>query len=250
MVKKFKNVVFALVLTIIVGGIANTLFSYFPYGGFISRIGQICGGELPHGMIQLFIFFLFFLGLFEVYDRFRKISYERQSLGLNFLPEQEHWVLSPDDVNDLKLKMIDYEKQHKFLLTGILRKAATKFRTEKSVSDVMQIVSSQVNINFKKSESAQAIVRYIIWAIPSIGLIGTILGIAQSLGLADRANDPVIMKQITSSMYVAYDATLVALILSLIIMWWFHQLQEQEEELHNDMEEYIMENFVNRIHVE
>lgn len=246
-----KNLILAFVIAALIIVCIVVAFNLVPENiGTPRRILQILGGFMPGGVIQLITFFFFFWGLFEIFDRNNKIKYERQSFGMNLLPEKEHWVLSPEDVTALKLKVIDIEKNSPFLMTDIIKKASTKFRSDNSVSDVMQVVSNQIKINTQKAEGGQSIIRYAAWAIPSIGFIGTILGIAQALGMADRANDPAVLSQITANMYVAFDTTLLSLILSVILMWFFHNLQETEEDLHTDMEEYIYENFVNRIHVE
>jgi len=216
----------------------------------IKRLCQIFGGYMPAGVIQYLTYVFFFWGIFAINELMSKIKYEKQSFDLEFLPTKEQWVLSPEDVNDLKIKMINYEKNHKFLMTGIIRKACTKFRANNSISDVLEIVARSVKINQDKSDGRQSLIRYLAWALPSVGFIGTILGISQGLGLADKASDPEVLGQITSAMYVAFDTTLVALILSIILMWFYHRLQEDEEELHSDMEEYIIENLINRIHIE
>ena len=216
----------------------------------VKRVFQILGGSLPGGVIQYMTYIAFFWSLFEVRERNRQIEYEQQSFELELLPEQEHWVLSPDDVSDLKIKMIDYEKEHKFLMTDVIKKACTKFRANKSISDVLDVVSTQIKINMNRAESGQSIIRYLAWAIPSIGFIGTILGIAKALGFADQAGDPEKLGMVTSFMYVAFDTTLIALLLSIVIMWFYHNLQENEEDLHSKMEEYVMEHLVNRINLE
>lgn len=216
----------------------------------LQRVFQIFGGDMPGGIVQYITFIAFFWGVFEMLQLLNKVKYEDQSLHLNLLPEQEQWVLSPDDVNELKIKMIDFEKQHKYLIVDIIKKAATKFRADKSVSDVLSVVSSQVKINYARAESKQSIIRYIAWAIPSLGFIGTILGIAQALGFAHEADTPEGLANITNSMYLAFDTTLVALLLSIIMMWIFHDLQEKEELLHTNIEEYLIENLINRIHLE
>lgn len=217
----------------------------------LKRIFQLLGGNMPSGIIQFVTFVAFFWGIFEINERSHKVKYESQSFGLNLLPEQEQWVLSPEDVKDLKIKMIDYEKEHKFLMVDVIKKAATKFRANKSISDVMDIVSTQIRINMNRAESTQSVIRYLAWAIPSIGFIGTIMGIAQALGFADQvADSPENLSIVTSYMYVAFDTTLLSLLLSIIMMWFFHALQEKEEDLHTRMEEYVIDNLVNRIHVE
>lgn len=244
-----RNVILAFVCALATSALFFALTNFVDHET-INRIGQIGGGMLPSGIIQFLTYVAFFLGMFEISSRSTRVGKERKSLFQKLLPEEEQWVLSPDDVNELKLKMIDIEKSDKSLLTDLIKKACTKFRSNKSVSEVLEIVGTQVKINAGKAEGGQSVIRYLAWAIPSIGFIGTILGIAGSLGLANEAGDPAVLEKITDSLAVAFDTTLVALLLSLIIMWSYHMLQEKEDDLHTDMEEYVMENLVNRIHTE
>ncbi len=247
--KRSKNLILSIILAAVFVALFVVGYSFIDQP-LIKRVCQIFGGLMPQGIIQFITFVFFFWGILEINERSSKIGYERQSLGMSLLPEKEHWVISPDEVNEIKLKMIDLGKENKFLLSDMIRKACTKFRANNSISDVLEIVSRQSGINQNKAEGRQSIVRYLAWALPSVGFIGTILGIAQALGLADRASDPEVLGQITSNMYVAFDTTLVALILSIILMWFFYKLQENEDELHSDLEEYLIENLINRIHIE
>ena len=250
MTSRGKNLLLALVFSFILMVVVVAGFNVVNEPT-INRIFQMLGGNLPGGIIQFFTFIAFFWGIFEIRSRMHRLQYEEQGLKMGLLPEKEQWVLSPNDVNDLKLKMIEKEQERKLLITDIIKKASTKFRANRSISDVMGIVSAQVKINMSKAESAQSIIRYLAWAMPSIGFIGTIMGIAQALGVADQVSgDPEALGQVTAYMYVAFDTTLIALFLSIIMMWYFHNLQEREEDLHSDMEEYVMENLINRIHLE
>ena len=72
-------------------------------------------------------------------------------------------------------------------------------------------------------------VRYISWAIPSIGFIGTVRGIGDALGQAYKAVEGDI-SGVTVSLGVAFNGTFVALVLS-IIMFALHQLQLSQERL-------------------
>ena len=73
-------------------------------------------------------------------------------------------------------------------------------------------------------------VRYISWAIPWIGFIGTVWGIGDALGQAYKAVEGDI-SGVTVSLGVAFNSTFVALVLSIIIMFALHQLQLSQERL-------------------
>jgi biopolymer transport protein ExbB/TolQ len=86
-------------------------------------------------------------------------------------------------------------------------------------------------------DSELSMVRYIAWAIPSIGFIGTVRGIGDALGQAYKAVEGDI-SGVTVSLGVAFNSTFVALVLSIIIMFCLHQLQLAQERLVLDSQRY------------
>ena len=91
-------------------------------------------------------------------------------------------------------------------------------------------IKEQCDIEAERLDSELSMVRYIAWAIPSIGFIGTVRGIGEALGQAYKAVEGDI-SGVTASLGVAFNSTFVALILSIIIMFCLHQLQLSQERL-------------------
>ena len=89
-------------------------------------------------------------------------------------------------------------------------------------------------------------VRYLIWAIPSIGFIGTVRGIGQALSQADKALAGDIAGM-TDSLGVAFNSTFVALVISIGLMFLLHQLQRLQDGLLVDTQEYCDKFLLNRI---
>jgi biopolymer transport protein ExbB/TolQ len=71
-------------------------------------------------------------------------------------------------------------------------------------------VREQCDIEADKLDSELSMVRYISWAIPSIGFIGTVRGIGDALGQAYKAVEGDI-SGVTVSLGVAFNSTFVAL---------------------------------------
>ncbi len=80
-------------------------------------------------------------------------------------------------------------------------------------------------------------IRYIAWAIPSIGFLGTVRGIGQALGQAHQAVQGDIAG-VTQSLGIAFNSTFVALLISILVMFLMHQLQLAQERLVLDSENY------------
>jgi flagellar motor component MotA len=211
------------------------------------RLAILLGGDLMNGgYIQTLTYFAFFMALLEVKEKLSFIEKERKAFKMNIIPTGEKIVFMPADINVLKFKIIEFEKKQKFILSDLLKKACTKFHTSKSLSELIDIVSIQVEISQEKSEGSQSIIRYLTWVIPSIGFVGTVLGISQALIVANSGD----MDKITSLLGVAFDTTLVALILSIIIMAFVHKLQEDTDRYHSELKEFVIENLINKIEVQ
>lgn len=213
-----------------------------------NRILVLLGGTMPEGIIQGITYFLFFFGMFELLVTNNIITHEEDAFSAHLLPEKENWILSPEDVNQLKLNMQQLEKSHKFLLTDLIKKSCTKYRLSKSSSEVLGLVDSQVKIYSSEMDSEQEFIRYTAWAIPSVGFIGTVLGIATSLGYANEANTPEGISKVTSMLAVAFDTTLIALVLSIFLMFGIHYVQKRQDTLFSRMNSYMIENLINRFY--
>ena len=119
------------------------------------------------------------------------------------------------------------------LLTGIERFSATRH-----VQDVSTAVRDVCDSEGERLESELSIIRYLAWAIPSVGFIGTVRGIGNALGQAHRAVEGDITG-ITENLGVAFNSTFVALVISIVLMFFIHQVQLMQERLVLDSERYV-----------
>ena len=90
----------------------------------------------------------------------------------------------------------------------------------------------------EKLNSDKAYLSYSIWAVPSIGFIGTILGISNALlqahtavSASTQAGQVASIQLITSTLAIAFDTTLVSLLLSLPMMLIFYLITRYEDKL-------------------
>jgi chemotaxis protein MotA len=217
----------------------------------VNRLSILLGSDFINGgYIQFLTFFFFWWGILEIKHINNRNNFEKKYLDYDLLPNEENVVIGEKEINRIRIKVYEYldtrnkERKSDYILLNLIKKACTKFRSDSSVSDAFNMVVNQTKINIAKSESAQSYIRYIAWAIPSIGFIGTVVGISGALGAVSESTEKVV-----SLLSVAFDTTLVALILSVIIMWLIHSLQEVTEKTHSDFEEYVMDNLINKMDV-
>ena len=73
-------------------------------------------------------------------------------------------------------------------------------------------------------------IKFISWAIPSIGFLGTVRGIGDALGKANEAVSGDITSM-TASLGVAFNSTFIALLLSIFLMFIISRLELKQDEL-------------------
>jgi biopolymer transport protein ExbB/TolQ len=208
------------------------------------RILILMGGDIASGgYVQCLTYLAFFWSFFEVREKLKVIDRERKAFKMNLIPTSEKHIFMPSDINALKFKLIEFDRKEKYILSDVLKKACTKFKTSGSLSELIDIVSIQIEVSQEKAEGDQSIIRYLTWVIPSVGFVGTVIGISQALIIANSGD----MDRITALLGVAFDTTLVALVLSIIIMWFVHKLQEETDRFHSDLKEFVIDNLINKI---
>ncbi|AFU98129.1 MotA/TolQ/ExbB proton channel family protein [Simiduia agarivorans] len=163
---------------------------------------------------------------------------ERRLLEQKLLPIDNSTSVLPEDTRGLSrsLEQLPAAEQSR-LLPRALKAALQRFGSTHKISDTANVVKEVCEAESDRLDSELAMVRYIAWAIPSIGFIGTVRGIGEALGQAHRAVEGDIAG-VTVSLGVAFNSTFVALVISIVIMFFTHQLQLLQERLVLDTQSY------------
>lgn len=172
---------------------------------------------------------------------------ERSLLQRDLLPLAEGVRILPEDTREHArgLRALP-ESQQRLLLPRVLLSALQRFGATGNVQDVSSATQTLVNAEAERLESELSMIRYIAWAIPSIGFIGTVRGIGQALTLAYRAVEGDI-SGVTESLGVAFNSTFFALLVSIFIMFLVHQLQLLQERLVFETSDYCDERLIRRL---
>ena len=163
---------------------------------------------------------------------------ERQILQMDLVPMSEGTSILPEDAREYSrpIQALDQDQQN-YLLPRALLTALHRFRSTRNIQDVSNSVRAICESESERLDSELSMIRYIAWAIPSIGFLGTVRGIGQALGQAHKAVEGDIAG-VTQSLGVAFNSTFVALLISIVIMFLLHQLQLSQERLVLDAEDY------------
>lgn len=194
-----------------------------------------------------FILFLWALAImgFKAYGSQKERSLLQQELipvveGMSILPEDSRNYTRP-------IQALSEEFQ-RFLLPRALTAALQRFASTRNVQDVSEAVKSICEAENDRLDAELSMIRYIAWAIPSIGFIGTVRGIGQALGQAHLAVQGQI-EPVTESLGIAFNSTFVALVLSIILMFFLHQLQLLQDRLVLDTHTYADQRLIRHMQV-
>jgi len=194
--------------------------------------------------IILFFWALSMIGMKTVRTMRERALLDRELLqvsdGTSILPEDARQYARP--VQALP------EKERAFLLPRAILAGLHRFGTTRDVQDASATVRDICDNESERLESELAIVRYIAWAIPSIGFLGTVRGIGTALGQAHQAVTGDILG-VTVSLGVAFNSTFIALVTSIVLMFLLYQLSLVQDRLVMDSQTYCDDHLIRYLQV-
>jgi biopolymer transport protein ExbB/TolQ len=189
-------------------------------------------------------FVLMFWALAIMGYKGREILRERQLLEVDLVPIAEGMRILPEDTREFARQVQALpEDRQRMLLPRALLNALRRFNTTRSIADVSSSTNTVFESEADRLESELSMIRYISWAIPSIGFIGTVRGIGEALAQADKAVQGDIAG-VTQSLGVAFNSTFIALLISIFLMFLVYQLQLLQERLVFDGQNYVDDKLV------
>jgi len=133
------------------------------------------------------------------------------------------------------------------------------FKSVPKKEELNSILDYQAEIDHTRMQNSYTVVNVFIWAIPILGFIGTVFGIAQSVGeFSDfiRQVDATALGSqmrsalggVTSGLSIAFNTTFLALMCVIPIMLGSSFLRKSEEDLLLLVEEYCLEELLPNLH--
>jgi biopolymer transport protein ExbB/TolQ len=174
---------------------------------------------------------------------------ERKLLELELIHVPEGIKVLPEDAKDYSRQLEAVPPQHKgALVVRALQRTLDRFSSTRSIRDSAETSKAVCDSEADRLDSGLAMIRYIAWAIPAIGFIGTVRHIGDALLQAHKAVTGDI-SGVTSGLGIAFNATFVALLLTLILMFFLHQLQQSQEQFVHDTDHWIDQHLIRHMQV-
>lgn len=197
--------------------------------------------------IQAFMWVALFIGFGESFIRWRALASERATLRAGILPEDDRTMLAGDDLKSI------YQKARGISRTAVLptlvRRLTMEFRKSRSAERVGALLQSSLELFMHRLDLRYTLLRYLVWLIPTLGFVGTVIGIADAMAFAGSGvvDADQLLTPTTQRLAVAFHTTLVALLQSGVLVLLMNSLQSGEEAVINESGQYCLENLVMRL---
>jgi biopolymer transport protein ExbB/TolQ len=172
---------------------------------------------------------------------------ERQVLEAELLRLADGMKILPEDTREYARQLESLpEETRNLLVPRALLAALARFGATRNVQDASTVAHGVCQSEADRLDSDLALLRYIAWAIPAIGFIGTVRGIGDALSQAHKAVTGDI-SGVTEGLGVAFNSTLIALLLSILLMFLMQQLQQAQERRVLDTETWLDQKIVRNL---
>lgn len=176
------------------------------------------------------IFFLW--GMIVLGYKFTQTNRERGLFKHDFIHVQPGERIIPEEALDrykeLKSAVEREPRWRERLLPECMLAALHRFHASSSIRDAANAVKERAELAADRLDSALSLVRYIAWAIPALGFIGTVRGIGGALSFAEIAIRGDI-SPVTQNLGLAFNSTFVGLALCIVLMFMLHLVQSRQE---------------------
>jgi biopolymer transport protein ExbB/TolQ len=201
---------------------------------------------------QAAMWIVFFMGLGELILRLNSTGLEEAQIRRGYLPTDDLSMLQPNTDALVKIYQSANSSRYKELcfLPRLLLRCILHFNQSHSVSQTATMLNSTLDLYMHEVDLRYNVTRYISWLIPSLGFIGTVIGIMWALdyaGVAENAKSENFLYEVTARLGVAFTTTLVALIMAAILVLLHNLIQAREERVLNRIGQYVLDQFINRL---
>ena len=186
----------------------------------------------------------------------RKLAYQERALHLAAVPQGSEFILNETSaraVLDRIHGLVDHPRH--FILLNRIDRALANLRNIGGLSDVSTILKSQAENDENQIASSYTLIGGMVWAIPVLGFIGTVQGLSSAIGgftktlaIIDNIGE---LKQklqgVTGGLSTAFETTLVALVMALILQLLISALQKNETDFLDECNDYCHQHVIAKL---
>jgi len=200
----------------------------------------------------------FFWGVVISLVKIPKLRLQRRALELAAVPQHREFVLNETTaktVLDRVRSLVDDTRY--FILLNRIDRALSNLHNIGGVSDVSTILKAQSENDENQVASSYAVIHAMIWAIPVLGFVGTVLGLSIAIqkftgaltGTTDVNQIKDHLKEVTAGLSTAFETTLVGLAFALLLHLLSDLVQQKETDFLDECNDYCHAHVVSKLRV-
>ncbi|MBU0674229.1 MAG: MotA/TolQ/ExbB proton channel family protein [Proteobacteria bacterium] len=226
--------------------ISTDIFNGAYYDKFVNR------GPIPY-----LTTYLFFWGLALILFHWLWLARERTTFDLirNTLQDFKKIDRESAQVAMDKIRAIEKGKYASISSNRFIRALRRVRDGVEQKSEISEMMGEQASIDYNIINTKNTPVKFFIWLIPILGFIGTVVGVSDAISafsdIITAGSDLNIIKGnlggVTTSLGVAFDTTLLALIKTAILMFGYSTLQKQQLSYLITMDEFSVDDLTKKV---
>jgi biopolymer transport protein ExbB/TolQ len=200
--------------------------------------------------------FFFFGGIAILFLKGKKMKFQERALNLSAVPAEPEFVLNETTAATVltRIHALVDQPRH-FVLLNRIDRALSNFKNIGQVNDVSAILRAQAENDEDQVASSYTVVNGLVWAIPVLGFIGTVLGLSLAIGrftaTLQAAGDLTLIRAslqgVTGGLATAFESTLVALTFTLLLQLVITFQQKREMAFLDECNDYCHSHVVSKL---
>ena len=210
-------------------------------------------GWTPYAMV-----FLTFLAACTLFIKWRKLAFQKSAFRIELIPSGQSFSLTSETARDVISRLNSLvDEPKRFVLFNRIERALLNLRNVGNLSDVSEMLRSQAENDEGYAESSYGILTGIVWVMPILGFIGTVVGLSGAIGgfgtvLGAEATIESLrngLAPVTSNLGIAFDTTFVALVFSMTIQLLITVLRKKEDQFLDECRDYAHVNIISKLRI-
>jgi biopolymer transport protein ExbB/TolQ len=200
--------------------------------------------------VQNAMWISFYFALGELLMRRIAADTESNQLRKHYLPEEFKTVLQASDLPPIYRELRNSPDRQRCFLPRLIDRCILQFQASQSIDQSASLLNTSVEMFLHEVDLNYNLVRYVCWLIPSLGFIGTVVGIGEALEYAGHHSDESgLLGVTTGKLAVSFHGTFLALMMASILVFLQNRVQSKEEHTLNLCAQYCLDNLINRLYV-
>ncbi len=199
--------------------------------------------------VQNIMWIALFIGFGELFLRWSAATDEERQLKRGYLPTDGR-RLNDETMTKIRDGIVNRKYGLDCFLPRMIQRTIDQYSVSGKSDQAISVLNSSLELYMHEIDLRYSMLRYLTWLIPSLGFIGTVMGIMFALqyaGVPANAEAEDFLYQVTSRLGVAFTTTLLALIMSAVLVLIQSVIQSKEERALNEAGQYCLDNLILRL---